>query len=172
MMRTQVPIDKPPPTAHETEHRFRPQLRICDVHEYQVPSGPKQFVNMLKRRAQIAYRMEHIGADDEIEFARLESLVSAGLLKIENFVFYFWKAGELLLGAAKKCDRDVTEDVRMQSAIDQRQHVRRQSTRSGPDFQDSQPTALWQVTGGLLHGCRDRREPVARVEALAIKLVQ
>ena len=60
----------------------------------------------------------------------------------------------------------------MQSAIDQRQHVRRQSTRSSPDFQDSQPTALWQVTGGLLHGCRDRRQPVARVEALAIKLVQ
>src|SRR6516165_5247808 len=113
MMRTQVPIGEPPPAAHETEHRFGPQLRVCDVHEYQVPSGRKQFVNMLKRRAQIAYRMQHIGRDNEIERASLESLLSTRPLKVKNFVFYRWKLGELLRGGGKKCGRDIAKDVRM-----------------------------------------------------------
>ena len=116
--------------------------------------------------------MKHIGADDEIKRASLEALLRARFLEIKNFVFHSGKSSQLLHGAAEKCRRDITEDVGMQIALDERQHVRRQSARSGPNFQDSQSAALRQMAGGFLHGRGDCRQPVACVEALAVKLVQ
>src|SRR5271165_6546224 len=116
--------------------------------------------------------MKHIGADDEIKRASLEALLCARFLEVKNFVFHPGKSSQLLHGAAEKCRGDITEDVRMQIALDERQHVRRQSARSSPNLQDSQSAALWQMAGGFLHGRGDCRQPVAGVETLAVELVQ
>src|SRR5271157_890119 len=116
--------------------------------------------------------MKHIGADDEIKRASLEALLCTRSLEIKYFVFHSGKSGQLLHGAAEKCRGDITEDVGMQIAFDERQHVRRQSARSSPNFQDSQSAALWQMAGGFLHGRGDSRQPVACIKALAVELVQ
>ena len=68
--------------------------------------------------------MQHIGADDEIERARLVALLDARFFEIKTFVFDFGKTGKFLRGAAEKRRRDVTEGVGMQIAFEQRQHVR------------------------------------------------
>ena len=99
--------------------------------------------------------MKHIGTDDEIKRSSLEALLRTRFFKIKNFVFHSGKSGQLLHGAAEKCRRDITENVGMQIALDERQHVRRQSACSCPNFQDSQSAALWQVAGGFLQ--RPRR---------------
>src|SRR5580704_4074871 len=115
--------------------------------------------------------MKHIGADDEIKGASLEALLRAPFLEIKYFVFHSGKSGQLLHGAAEKCRGDITEDVGMQIALDEWQHVRRQSRRSSPNFQDSQSAALWQMAGAFLYGRDDSRQPVAGVETLAVELV-
>src|SRR5271165_2921486 len=116
--------------------------------------------------------MKHIGADDEIKRASLEALLCARFLEIKNFVFQSGKSGQLLNGDAEKCRGDITEDVGMQIALDERQDVRRQSACSSANFQNSQSAALWQMAGGFLHGRGDNRQPVACVETLAVELVQ
>src|SRR5260370_23347588 len=104
--------------------------------------------------------MKHIGADDEIKHASLEALLRARFLQIKNFVFHSGKSGQLLHGAAEKCRGNITEDVGMQIALDERQHVRRQSASSSPNFQDSKSAALWQMASSFLHGRGDSRQPV------------
>src|ERR1700722_4680426 len=140
----QIAIRKAPPAGHETKDRLRPQLRNRDVHENQVPAWCKQFVKMPQRGAQIAHRMKHVGPDDEIKRAGFETLLRAWLLEVKNFVFHSRKPSQLLHGAVEKYRGDITEDVGMQIALDERQYVRRQATGTRPDFEDSQSSALWQ----------------------------
>src|SRR5271166_1548055 len=116
--------------------------------------------------------MQHISADYEVKRASLEALLCTRSLEIKYFVFHSGKSGQLLHGAAEKCRGDITEDVGMQIALDERQDVRRQSARSSPNLQDSQSAALRQMAGGFLHGRGDCRQPVAGVETLAVELVQ
>src|ERR1700674_4537173 len=118
---TQISIGKAPPTAHETKDGFCPQLWNRDIHEYQVTARCEQFVKMPERRAQIAHRVKHIRADDEIERPPLEALLRTRFLEIKNLVFHSGKSCQLLHCAAKKRRRNVTEDVGMQLALEEGQ---------------------------------------------------
>src|ERR1700739_5027645 len=102
--------------------------------------------------------MKHVGADEKIKHACLESLFRARSLEIKNFVFHFGKRGQLLHSGAEKCRGNITKYVGMQIACDERQHVRSQSACSSTNFQDSQSAALWQMASGFLHGRGDRRQ--------------
>ena len=151
MVRAQVSIGEAPPAAGQTEDRFRPQLRSGDVNEQQTAARREQFVNVPQRHAHVADGMEHIGAEDEIERAGLEALFGARLFEIEDLELHLRKGRQLLHRAGEECRRHVTERIGVQAALEQRQHVRRQSTRAGANLQDAQSAALGQMAGGFLH---------------------
>ena len=60
----------------------------------------------------------------------------------------------------------------MQSALEQRQHLRCQSTRARTNFQDAQSAPLGKVAGDFLHGTGDCRQPWAGDETVSVKLIQ
>ena len=57
---------------------------------------------MVQGHPHVGDGVKHIGADDEIERARLEALLRARLFEIEDLEFHLGKGGQLLLGAGKE----------------------------------------------------------------------
>src|SRR6516162_3770303 len=172
MERTQIPIHEMPPAGCEREYRFRPQLRARNIHEHQVAVRYEQFVNMPQRRTQIAHRMQYVGADDKIERARLKTLVAGWLIEIQNFIFHSRKASQFLHGGIEKSRGNVGESVGVQLGVESCKHVGSQSSRAGPNLQDSESPAFREMTCSFLQGCSDRCQPMACVKAFAVKLVQ
>ena len=84
LLRTQVAIGEPPPTARQAEDGFRPELRRRGVHEDEAAARREQVAQMAERRADVAHGVEHIGADDEVERSRGEILLGARFFEIEN----------------------------------------------------------------------------------------
>ena len=77
LMRTQRAVGEPPPTTRETEDRLGPQLRRRGVHEDEAAARRQQIMQMAERRADIAHRVQHVGADDEVERSGGEILIGA-----------------------------------------------------------------------------------------------
>jgi len=90
-----------------------------------------------ERRGNIAYRVQHIGADDEVERSCGEILIGARFFEIENLALDFGERGQLLQRAGKEARRDVGERVGVQAALQQRQHLRRQARRAAADLEDA-----------------------------------
>ena len=172
LLRTQVAIGEAPPAAREAEDRFGPQLRRRGVHEDEAAARREQVAQMAERRAHIAHRVQHVGADDEVERLRGEILFGAGFFEIENLALDLGEGGELLHRAGEEARRDIGERVGVQAALEQRQHLRREPGGAAADFEDAQSAALGQMALGLLQRGGDRGEPLARVEAVAVELIE
>ena len=172
LMRTQRAVGEPPPTARETEDRLGPQLRRRRVHEDEAAARRQQIMQMAEGRADIAHRVQHIGPDDEVERSCGEILIGARFFEIENLALDFGECGQLLQRAGKEARRDVGERVGVQAALEQRQHVRRQASRAAADFEDAQSAAFREMARGFLHSRADRGQPVTRIEAVAVELLE
>src|SRR6185295_6773498 len=98
-MRTQRSIGEPPPTARQSEDRFGPQQRCGRVHKYDIAARCQESMQMAERLADITHRVQHIGADDEVERTFSETLLGAGLFEIENLALDLRKCGQLLKSA-------------------------------------------------------------------------
>src|SRR5205814_617920 len=109
---------------------------------------------------------------DEIKRARLEALLRAGFFEIENLAFHLWKSRQLLQSAGEESRGNVGECVAVQPALEQWQQMRRETGRASPDFENAQPASLRQMAGGFLDRARDRRQPVACEQTVAVKLIE
>ena len=137
-----------------------------------LPPGREQIVQMAERRADIAHRVQHVGADDEVERSGGEILLGARFFEIENLALDFGERGQLLQRAGEEARRDIGERVGVQAALEQRQHLRRQAAGAAADFEDAQSAAFREMARGFLHRRADRRQPVAGVEAVAVELIE
>ena len=124
LLRSQIAIGKSPPATGEAENRFRPELGRRRVHEDEAASGSQQAMQIAQSSAHIFDRVQHIGADNEVERSRFQFLIGSGFFEIENLKFHFWKRRQLLRGGGKESGRDVAEDVGMQATLEQRQNLR------------------------------------------------
>ena len=103
---------------------------------------------------------------------RFEFLVDARFFEIENLELHLRKRRQLLRGAGKKCGRDIAECVGMQTALEERQNLRSQSTCPCADLQDAQAASFGQSSRCRAHRSGDGREPVAGEKTVAIKLIE
>src|SRR6266403_4686259 len=133
MRRAQIPIAKTPPTAGQAENGFRPQLRRSHVHENQRTARCEQIVQVMQGSANIGYSMKHVGADDKIERAELETLFGGGFFKIKNLGFNFGEVRELLMRTRKERSGDVGECVRVQAPLQGREYLRAEAAGAGAD---------------------------------------
>ena len=60
----------------------------------------------------------------------------------------------------------------MQTALEQRQHLRSQSAGARADFQNAQAASFRQTSRGCAHRRGDGREPMAGEETVAVKLIE
>ncbi len=97
---------------------------------------------------------------------------AARLFEIEDFELHLGKGRQLLHCPGEERRRHVAERVGVQAALEQRQHVRRQSTRASPNLQDAQSAALGQMTGSFLDRGGNRRQPVAGEKPVTVELIQ
>ena len=112
---------------------------------------------MAERGANIADRVQHVGADDEVERTCGELLIRAWFFEIENLALDFRESRQLLQRAGKECRGDIGERVGVQAALEQRQHLRRQAAGAAADFENAQSAAFRQMSRGrVLHGRADR----------------
>ena len=95
-MRTQRTVGESPPSTGEAEDRLGPQLRRGRVHEDEAAARREQIMQMAERHADIAHRVQHIGADNEVERACGEILIGARFFEIENLALDFGERGQLL----------------------------------------------------------------------------
>src|SRR5438552_14292157 len=168
----QIPIANAPPTAGETENRFRPQLRRGHVHENQRTARSEQIVQVTQGSANVGYGVKYVGADDKIERADLEALFGSGFFKIKDPGFNFREVCELLMGTREESSRDVGECVGVQAALQRREHLRAEAASTGADFEDPQAAALRKHTGRFLHSSADSCKPVTCQQTVAVKLVE
>ena len=67
--------------------------------------------------------MDHVGAEDDVEMARLELLVRAGFFEVELLELHLGKRRQFLPTCGKERGRDIAENVGMQAAPEERQHL-------------------------------------------------
>ena len=120
---------------------------VADVHEDEAAARREQIMQMAERRAHIAHRVQHVGADDEVERSGVEILLGARFFEIENLALDFGERGQLLQRAGKEARRDVGERVGVQAALEQRQHLRRQAAVPAPisRMRSPRPSGRWRA---------------------------
>ena len=99
-------------------------------------------------------------------------MLVARLLQIERFEFNFGEGRELLPRCREECGGDIAEHIGMLSALDQRQHLGREPAGACADFQNTQSASFGKLASCFCDRSRDRSEPGARDEAVAVKLIE
>ena len=172
MILAEVTIREAPPTRRQAKDRVGPELGIGDIHEDEAATGREEALDIAQRGAEIGHGMEHVGADDEVKALELELLLRRGFLKVEDLELHFRTAGELLARGGKENGRDVAEGVGVQAALKKRQEMRGEAAGPGADLKDAEAASFRQAARRLGDGGGNRGEPMARVKALAVKLVK
>ena len=149
LIRTQLAIGEPPPAARETEDRLGPQLRRRHVHEDEAAARRQQIMQMAERRAHIAHRVQHIGADDEVERSCVEDPARCPVSRDrKSCISTSGNAASFCMRAGEESRRDVGERVGVQAALQQRQHLRRQASRCPPPtsrMRSPRPSGRWRA---------------------------
>ncbi len=172
LFRAEVAVGEVPPAACQAEDRFGPELRRREVHEHERTARREQSVQRPQRGADIGHGVKDVGADDEIERFRLESLIDPRFLEIEDLVFHVRERRELLRRRRKEAGRDVGERVVVLAALEQRQQLGGEPRGAGADFQDAQGAAFGQRARGLLHGGGNAGHPMAGEETVSVEVLE
>ena len=76
-------------------------------------------------------------------------LLGAGFFEIEDLELHLGEGRQLLQRAGEEARGDIGENVGMQAAFEQRQHVGREAAGAGADFEDAQAAAFGQARARL-----------------------
>ena len=126
----------------------------------------------LEGGAHVSHGVQDVGADDEIVRVVGKPLIFRRFLQIEDFVFDLWEGGQFLISAGEKPGGDVGEDVGMQAAVEQRQHLGGETGGTGSDFEEAQASAFGQLACGFLDGAGDAGHPVTGEQAVSVELIE
>ena len=67
--------------------------------------------------------MDHVSAEDDVEVTRLELLLGAGFFEVELLELNLGKRRQFLATGGEERGRDIAENVGMQAAPEERQHL-------------------------------------------------
>jgi len=116
--------------------------------------------------------MDDVGADDEVERLGFEALLGSRLFEIEDFALDLGERRELLHRPWEEARGDVGKGIGMEPALQQRQHVGREAGGAATDFEDAQSAAFGKLPRRFLQRCGEAGEPLARIKAVAVKLIE